>query len=118
MILVVLAVVSFSKAFSEGMGAVKMVIWIVMGLVALAGIAYVVIGLRQESAGRAEVAAGKSADGAAAMRGGTNRITAALLIPGILFVLAMTFATSTRAAEEKANQEAGGQVTTSSQLLP
>ncbi|TXH45520.1 MAG: amino acid permease [Actinobacteria bacterium] len=117
-ILVVLAVVSFSKAFSEGMGAVKMVIWIVMGLVALAGIAYVVIGLRQESAGRAEVAAGKSADGAAAMRGGTNRITAALLIPGILFVLAMTFATSTRAAEEKANQEAGGQVTTSSQLLP
>jgi APA family basic amino acid/polyamine antiporter len=77
-----------------GLTPAERAFWWVLVAVLLAGVVLAWLGLRQDMAGRTLVSRGDAAEGAVLMRSGITRITAALLVPGVLLVLAVTFAPS------------------------
>lgn len=80
---------------ADGLWAIERVLWWLVVAVCLAGGALAWVGLKRLRTGQAVAEAGEPTRGVALIRSGITLITAALLIPGVLLVLAVTFALNT-----------------------
>ena len=109
--LLVVGIIIFAGMMMFGGGrtvtAVHFIIWGVLVLACLAGLWYAASGLRMDLRGR-EVSAngGDHEEAAVLMRKGILMSTLGVLIPSVLLVAAVTFATPERQAAEKANESA------------
>lgn len=107
-ILLGLAAIAAYLILNGGLRSWEVVVWVAVALVCVAGAWIAYQGLRAEVRGRGEAREGHHDSAVANMRGGIRTIAYALLIPGVAFVLAITFASPERAALDEANQQAAG----------
>jgi len=93
LLLLLLAVVSIYHVFwVSGLDAIKIIIWAIAGLTSLVGIYLLGMTLKAENHSDAQLAAGDLEDAANGLRRGMLAAAFALVIPGLLFVLAIRFA--------------------------
>lgn len=103
-LLVLMGVISVIQLTSDGLKGWQTVVWVLATIMCVAGAWWVLQGLRADIAGREAARAGDAEAAVQQMRSGIKTITYALIVPGILMVLALTFASPERAALDEANQ--------------
>jgi basic amino acid/polyamine antiporter, APA family len=112
-LLALMAVVSVVELTSGGLQVWQTVVWLLATVMCATGVWFAFQGLRADIAGRVAAKSGDATTAVSQMRTGIKTITYALIVPGMLMVLALTFATPERAALDEANQAASTTSTTS-----
>lgn len=80
-----------TAATGDGLWVIERALWWLVFAVCLAGSALAWVGLKRLELGQGVAASGEPTRGVALVRAGIKLVTAALLIPGIVLVLAVTF---------------------------